>query len=250
MNPVTVVFPYYEAPRMLGMQLLNMAGYSRAVKEALTLIVVDDGSPMCPAYDVMGSCRGGIKCRLYRIRQDIPWNAHGARNLGFMEADEGAWVFGLDVKHLIPAACMDWLVFGKWKPQEGRFYTFPYVKFQQGPDGKVDMSLAKDGNGYPTKPHPNTFLAQRETFWAAGGYNEDFTGTYGGDGEFMRRLKAVADEVNLAPDFWVVRVDRTIVPDSMAMVESRSYFKALYSKAVTFHKRPVNPLRFEWTRLL
>lgn len=250
MNLITMVFPYYEAPKMLGLQMLNIASYPSAVKEMLTIIVVDDGSPQYNAYDIVGRWGQDFKVRLYRVKPDIPWNNHGARNLGFLEAEEDAWVLGLDVKHLVPAACMDWLIWGDMEPQVGKYYTFPYVDFRQAKDGSVNLSFVKDRKCSPTKPHPNTFLVSRKDFWRAGGYNEDFSGTYGGDGEFMKRLSEVAEEVNLAPNFWVTRVDRTVVSDSMAMVESRDYFHGLYLAMRSHNRRPVDPIRFEWFRLL
>lgn len=250
MNKITMVLPYYEAPRMLGLQVMNLLGYPRDVRQLLTVIVVDDGSPHNPAYDVVGRWTDELNLQLYCVKQDIPWNAHGARNLGFMQAPEDGWVLGLDVKHIVPAHCMEWLTW-KWEPEPGHYYTFPHMWFGRKGAGRMVMDFVLNRQGLPTKPHPNTFLVRREDFWAAGGYNEDFCGTYGGDGEFVRRLGAQVDEMSLPPTkFWIVRVDRSVVEDSMALVESRSYFKSLYHKVKASGKRPERPLRFSWDRIL
>jgi hypothetical protein len=40
------------------------------------------------------------------------------------------------------------------------------------------------------RPHPNSYLMRRADFWHMGGYDEDFRGWYGTDGNFRRCAQA------------------------------------------------------------
>jgi hypothetical protein len=61
-------------------------------------VLVDDGSPE-PAV-VAADCF--LNLTLVRVKENIPWNQHGVRNLGLKLA-EGYWVIASDIDHLFPA---------------------------------------------------------------------------------------------------------------------------------------------------
>jgi hypothetical protein len=249
---ITLVFPYYEAPKMLAVQLLNILGYTEDTRQMLDIIIVDDGSPVYPAKGLIDTFRLPIKVSVYRVKCDIPWNNHGARNLGVMQSPEGSWILGLDIKHIVPASCMDFLVWDRsFALQPGNFYTFACRRLEAAESGMSVIRWMQTRQGKPCKPHPNTYLICREDFWRVGGYNEDYCGTYGGDGEFIGRVKSKLVESFIDPDkFWVIRVDKTIISDAMAMQDTRSYFKELFRQVKSEHRTPVNPIRFEWEQVL
>jgi hypothetical protein len=39
--------------------------------------------------------------------------------------------------------------------------------------------------------HPNTYLMEQHDFWNCGGYDEDFAGWYGSDGNFRKNMKGL-----------------------------------------------------------
>jgi hypothetical protein len=50
----------------------------------------------------------------------------------------------------------------------------------------------REYNGLSAAPHPNSWLMTREMFWKVGGYDEALSGHYGTDGDWRRRMAAVA----------------------------------------------------------
>lgn len=77
MKNLTMIYPYYDNPRMLGLQYGTWREYPEDLKQDLEIILVDDGSPESPAIDVPRP-DGLPKLRIYRVLVDIPWHQHGA----------------------------------------------------------------------------------------------------------------------------------------------------------------------------
>ena len=77
---VRMIYPYYENPKMLERQVENWNRYAGELRGALRIILVDDGSTKYPAEPIFKHCK--MPKKLYRVKEDIPWNQHGARNLG------------------------------------------------------------------------------------------------------------------------------------------------------------------------
>ncbi len=181
-NEVTLCMAYYENPAMLRYQLAHLTSFASDLKEQLRIILVDDGSPDCPAESVVNvtpPC--GMPLSLYRMDKDIRWNQDACRNLAASEA-ETRWLLMTDIDHLVPEQTWRRLVFNRlsWKI----VYTFNRVT---GP--------AKSRRN----PHPNTWLLTTDRFEATGGYDERFAGWYGTDGDFKRRLQRVA-QIQLLPE--------------------------------------------------
>lgn len=166
---LTFIYPYYENPDFLKVQIGWWHTYPQHVKDQLQAIIVDDGSPV-PAElpkDLP------FPIRLFRIEQDVRWNWLAARNIGFHHAPEG-WCLVTDIDHVIPASTAEAVIYGKHDPS--KVYAFHRIEH----------------TGEPVNPHSASFLMTREMFWKIGGYDERMSGFYGSDGYYRRRLIATA----------------------------------------------------------
>jgi GT2 family glycosyltransferase len=173
---VTLVMPYYENPQFFARQLAFWAAYPPDVKAHLRVIVVDDGSPepihMPPTPP--------LPLRVFRIEKDVRWNWLAARNIGAHHAPEG-WLLMTDMDHVVPPETARGLIDGAHRPDI--VYAF----------------ARREHTGEVIAPHSASFLMTRAMFWAIGGYDERFSGFYGTDGRYRRRLATVA-RIHLLPD--------------------------------------------------
>lgn len=207
MRAWTLIFPYYENPAMLLMQLEHLAKFPAEDRAKLELIVVDDGSPTRPAIHVFDAARDagvleGLAFRLYRIKVDVRWNWIACRNLAMAEAST-SWRLMTDIDHLVPLETARRIAKGKLK--DSKIYRF----------SRVDWPALT-----PYKPHPNSWLMTGEMFNKTGGYDERFSGFYGTDGMFRDRCAAAAKRVELL-DEALIRVERASVPDASTTTYGR-----------------------------
>lgn len=229
-SKISYVMAHYKAPLMLERHFQEWAQYPDDVKNRLRVVIVDDGSPE-PARvkDVPG-----LEIRLYRIHENTPWNQDGARNLAMSQSpDEIA--FMTDMDHLLTPENAERLVFSNW--QQGTFY----------------MPRRHDINGAECNRHPNSFVLSVKDFWAIGGYDEDFCGYYGSDGNFRKRLHTVARESH-TNQFALVQYNNDLVPDASTREwgrkDSEYYAKnSAYLKSKKLPYVATNPLRFTWSRI-
>jgi hypothetical protein len=190
-RPLTIALAYYENPAMLARQVENLAALAPALAGALTLIVVDDGSPTAPAVVPKGQ-RFGVK--VFRMKVDIRWNQDACRNLAMRHVDT-EWALITDMDHVPSGDLIRRLLFGKLDTK--RFYRF----------GRVS---APELLAY--KVHPNSYALTRDLYWRAGGYDERWAGAYGTDGNFRRALDKIAAEVLLAEP--LIRYPREVIADA------------------------------------
>lgn len=234
-NEITIVMAYYENAMMLHRQLEEWKNYPFPFKQYLRAIIVDDGSQDEPAWNNM-VVDPGFPIRLFRIKQDIPWNQNGARNLGMHHAN--GWCLLTDMDHLLPSACVGSVVNMKLKRD------FAYRP----------LRTLVDGSDY--KRHPNTYLIHRDLYWDIGGFDESFAGYYGSDSTFRKRLLGVTQAVDTEA-FHVVLYGRDDIPD--ASTDPERYGR----KGTEYHvsanpilaqrkqlcPTPIQPLNFEWEEL-
>ncbi len=251
MDKLQIIMPYYNAPGMLHAHLFSWSMFPEDIRKRLKVILVDDGSQK-PALDVIRSHWGDdpmLDLQLYRVLVDIPWNQHGARNLGAQVADEG-WLFMTDIDHTLPLESVRWLL-DQQKVNEHYFYTVRRMTAVRNGNGEVAFEPMLNKDDMP-KPHPNTYLLTKAMFWAAGGYDEDFCGTYGGDGPFRRHLNQVSKHCLLSEPY-IVRWPREIIPDASQPSEFREAYRPLYGpkfreKGGGAIKPPTDWVRFPWER--
>jgi glycosyltransferase involved in cell wall biosynthesis len=122
------------------------------------LVFVDDGSPQ-----PLNLHAPYTNIRQYRIVDDIPWNQPGARNLGACQA-RGEWLLFFDLDHRF--ATGDFL---KVLAQLGTLSVGTLYKFAR----------FSEDLGQPIHSHMNSFLISRSDYFKNGGYDEDFSGSYG-----------------------------------------------------------------------
>lgn len=199
MRTVTLCLAYYENAGMLAAQVAALAALPAELREYIAVIVVDDGSPTAPARlpDIQP-----CPMRLYRMREDIPWNQDACRNLAVAEAPDG-WVLLTDMDHVPTEKLWRRILHRDLDPSCA--YTFARVSAP-----KMD----------PYKPHPNSWLMTRRLFQQTGGYDERYRGVYGTDGIFKRRLEAhVASIVPLKEA--LIRYPREVIADASTTTLAR-----------------------------
>lgn len=242
---VSLVMPYYENPKMLDTQVLEWLSYPSFVCTRLRVVVVDDGSRDAPALEVLRQHRmsfdsRGLDVQLYRVMKDIPWNQDGARNLG-MRACNTTFALMTDMDHVLRARdALDMVEFC----------------LQGIPRGQYFMPRQFVKNTMQEIPrHPNTFLFRVEDFWAMGGYDEDFAGFYGSDGNFRKCARGSGLQECAVNNFGLVVWRREDCEDANTRRYGRkdtTYWAAHNPKLNAKRRGPaykaVNPIRFEWRR--
>lgn len=168
-KPVTLIYPYYEAPVFLLHQMTTWRQYAPDLLMYLTVIVVDDGSPTAPAWKALKLQPPMPWLRMFRIAVDVRWNWLAARNIGFHHAADG-WCLVTDMDHVVPEATLRGLIFGQHDPK----VAYAFTRWEH--------------TGEVINPHSASFFLTRELFWKVGGYDETLSGHYGTDGTYRREL--------------------------------------------------------------
>jgi glycosyltransferase involved in cell wall biosynthesis len=252
LNPVkntepefSLIYPYYNNPKMLEMQVENWSRISGALARRIEIIVVDDCSSQ-PALPIMRACR--VQSRLFRVLERIPWNMHQCRNIGAKEAlGSNPWLFLSDMDIMLTPEML--LTMTEKRLQPIYHYT-------------MERTFAPDFT--VRKVHPNTLLVKRNTFWQVNGYDLDLTpvggGGYGGDAQFMKQIAAIAPRVHL-DDVVLIGYGRQqrdgepALPDADTTDLDRAewhekYKEALARKRAAGDLRSINPIRTPYERVL
>lgn len=178
LKQITIIYPYYENPFSLSKRVYHWGRLPRELRQNMSAIVVDDGSPEHPASNVFQHCSRPFPIRLFRIDVDRRWNWLAARNIGMHYAQEG-WCIATDMDHIIPEETLSSLIMGNHR--EDHIYRFSRV----------------ENTGVTIHSHPNSWFMTRKTFWKFGGYDEALSGYYGTDGEARRRWVKTAPVLTL-----------------------------------------------------
>lgn len=238
---ITIVMAYYENPGMLRKHLEAWSYYAIHDAGLFNVVLVDDGSPRNPAIDVLRDRRLGeerMPIRLFRIDKDIPWNQDGARNLGMHHAQTG-WCLLTDMDMVLePHDASKAVDFARKYPSHVTTYWMPGRRTAQGE--------YKD-------PHPNTYLMHRTFFWLAGGYDEDFAGCYGSDGNFRKCMRAQGSERMIPHEFKLTWYGRDDIPDASTVDYGRKesqYWRPNFPHLEAKRRGPPykasNHIRFPW----
>lgn len=234
---LTFIYSYFDNPGMLELHLETWKKYEDSVKEKLSIIIVDDCSQKYPAFPILNSKVTGIFTRLYRVKVNIPWNLDGARNLAMKETATD-WNLMTDMDRLVPEDSA--IAALTMVTVQGNYYR-PNQVWMNGPSLK--------------RPHPNSFIIHRSDFWACGGYDEDFAGSYGTDGNFRKNLNAVAKEVYVENPYFICceQVVGDAITQGLPRKDKGSYCLSidhLRKKVMSKPYRAIDPVRFPWERLL
>ena len=170
-NATTLIMAYYKNPEMLRAHYAALDALPHKIKQALEVIIVDDGSPAeQAAFPPTGDL--GVPVSVFRHHLvDVRWNQDACRNLG-VEKARTPWVLLTDIDHLLSASALWRVIYGKCK--RDCVYRFGRV---------VAPRLHR------CAPHVNSWFMARELFSDAGGYDERFAGWYGSDRDFTARIK-------------------------------------------------------------
>lgn len=238
---ITLVYAYYENPSMLRKQLEMWINYIEFCK----IVIVDDGSPRNPAVVPITSAGWAHpNLQLYRIKPNIPWNQDGARNLA-MKHVTTPWAFMTDMDHLVPIDQLDALTEFAATRALPKHYYMPNQRLTDGT--------------FLHREHPNSYLMRVEDFWAMGGYDEDFAGSYGSDGNFRRCAimgpAKLVERKLLALHTVVYRSEDIMDANTKDWGRKGSEYHVgniphLFAKARSPAYKATNPIRFEWERVL
>lgn len=237
---ITQVTPYYNAPEMLKLHLENWGYYPEDVWNRLNIIIVDDGSAADKsAHSVLAIAEPQLRrrIRLFRVLEDIPWNQHGARNLGAKMADT-EWLWCADMDRVLLYPHMRMAMAAKLEPR-------PYVS--RGMDRRKFLSRIDQPK------MTNQFFVPKKIYWEAGGYDEWYAGTYGGDFEFLEAMERCSDKMVYLPGVYHFRYSRHVVEDSTTDMDRDAYWKPHVKKhnlkRAAGNKRMVEPINFPWEEI-
>lgn len=239
-----LIYPYFNNPTMLEQQVTNWNQFGDDLALRTRIVVVDDHSDFSPV-PLLKRCRLTTFC--YRLAERHPWNQHECRNIGAREAsNDDGWLFMSDMDiELRPDQAHKML---RKDLDPAKHYTMERV-------------FAATGE---RKVHCNSFLVRRCAYWRAGGYDIDLNpiggGGYGGDGEFLERLRGEAPVKHLS-DVCLIgygrssRIGKPAIPDADTLGLDREewrgkYLEAMERKRITGRKYPSQPVRTPYERVL
>lgn len=235
MSDVTLVYAYFENGPMLDVQFSEWERYDQ--KDRFKIVLVDDCSKRDPAIDHIRDV--GIDLELYRIHTDIPWNQDGARNLGMTNAD--GWCIMCDMDHVFTVGASNMFLSKLDTLSRNKYYGFNRHRL----------------NGRPIeKSPPNIMAIHNDLFWRIGGYDERFCGYYGSDVNFISRLDAA-----VGPRIVMNRVSlRMYRADELEGATTTDYGRKgskyhlanhpYLSQLLRANKRPIEPLNFDYERII
>lgn len=204
-RPFTLITPYYENPAMFREQQRVWMELPADIRAALHVIVVDDGSPHAPAKDAINpkTAQTLASFRVFRAKVDVRWNWIFCRNLGG-EQTKTDWLLMTDIDHVVPLDTWRRLMRGRLD------HMVAY---------RLSRVVAPDMT--PHNPHPNTWAMTRHMFVnRIGGYDERFSGVYGSDGQFHKRVQEWARHVAVLPEVAVL-YGETVIPDACTTTYER-----------------------------
>ena len=247
-HPCRFVYPYFDNPEMLKLQVENWNRYDDLLRDLIRIIVVDDHSAESPV-PILKKCRMVVHC--YRLLERFPWNMHECRNIGAKHAstpDENHWLFMSDVDNVLPPEMAFSMLWRALDPLH--FYSMERVF---APD-MVERKM-----------HWNTFLVKYDAFWRVNGYDLDLTPIGGGgyglsDQQFLLQLQAIVPRVHMT-DVAVIGYGRRspdgepLIPDADTRSLDRGewtpkYEEALARKRKSGDLRSVRPIRTNYERVL
>lgn len=236
---ITLVTTYYNEPEHLDTLL---KGINQLYFEEL--IIVDDGSEEYPAYDIAKQYPN-VPLKLFKIKEDIGFNSHGARNLA-MKHVETEWALLTDI-------------------DRASFNNLSIIlkRYIDSSKGDEYFNWATNKGHYTV----NDFCIRVEDFWISGGYDEEFSGRHYGDRLFINRLNKYLTRTTIpypvkvtrnARNYIEAEVDITMYPDDETMVvpywdrdekqKLKDFILFRNNNPDTWQRGGI--IQFEWERLI
>lgn len=191
MRSVTMVSAYFNNRGMLLKQLAAFRALPPPYALRFEFIVVDDCSDL---PDVPVPADLPFTYERYRLTEKVRWNQDACRNLGVSKATHD-WLLLTDMDHMPLGDAVKFMFDEMASPKTA--YRF-------------SRKTLPDCSDY--KPHPNTWFIHKDLYEKVGGYDERLAGLYGTDGDFVKRVQAVAPIRQVGAH--VLRVPRESVPDA------------------------------------
>lgn len=241
MKRFSLVYAYYDNPNMLQRHLDEWKAWEPEVLELATFIVVDDCSPT-PAFDVIHRDLDAerLPIKVFRVKVDQPWGQDAARNIGMRETLT-EWNLMTDMDHMLTRTGATKLVVFLERARRGQYY----------------MPSRVYAHGAAHHSHPNSFVMAKDDFWRMGGYDEDFVGFYGSDGNFRKCAKGAGLVELHIDDFALVLHGSQDCPDAntRAFTRKEGAFWAARNPVLNRKRmgppyKAQNPLRQPYARVL
>lgn len=162
---------YYNEPTWLldwylKLKLLYERGHD------IILNVADDGSKVHPAQEFFEKHPPLPNMHLFRVKEDLGFNSHGARNL-LMKQTTTDWNIMSDIDRRFSMQTLTDISHraDMGKLQRGHYYSFYEI-----------LKASRD------RFSVNEYLVHKKDFWKSGGYDEEFVNIHFGDRYFLEAL--------------------------------------------------------------
>ena len=186
---ISVNITYYNEPLWFKYWYLMFKKFYISGTD-ICLNVCDDGSQRYPITDFFKKNPPLPNMRVFRVKKDIGFNSHGARNL-LMQQTQTEWNILSDIDRHYSFQTFARIIKAERTNnlQLGTYYSF----WELTPSSKDGYTL-------------NDCVISKSDFWKTGGYDEEFTNIHWGDRYFFDTLNRVATRVTKRE--WEVRYVR------------------------------------------
>lgn len=248
---IAVICPFYRQPKMLMKQFEAWAAYPLETVNTYRFIVVDDASPET-ADSVRGCTTMPERLEILRIDKDVQWNRSMARNLGTQQCQDADWVLHIDADHVLPPAAAQELARTVRTLDPARWYRFRRYRIGAADETRMKDKLPRDQKFGEIHPHIDSYLCTPKAYWAAGGYNEDFSGVLGGGTPFLKEMeRANGAPVVLTECLYVYTRDSVSDSSEHTLPRSPEAFKKRKQEIMKARGtlRGHDPIRLPWHRV-
>lgn len=199
---ISYVMTYFNNPEMFKLHLATWHTYTKKLRQKIHFIVVDDCST-----EPLVVVTNYLNLTVLRIKNDIKWNLPGARNLGAHFCTT-PWMLLTDTDMLLTSENAEKLL--KLDRSD------PKIIWQM-----KQFNIASETIGMCA----NMMFLSRELFWEAHGYDEDFSGDYGGqEGHLRSKLFRIKGNRLLDHDVTLMHFGEDfkdlIIPDAKSSIDS------------------------------
>lgn len=219
-----IIYPAYVENRKTDLIETILHQYDLFDKEVLNhleIVLIDDCSP--DIETLIDISKYKVNISLLRILDNIKWNSGGAKNLGVIYSSSERIII-TDIDHFFPEDTCIWAMHTELNDREACYFKRIYQ------------------TGDSEKPHVNTFLMTRNTYFQLHGYDEDFCGMYGDDIFFQAYMHRNLDQIYLSPKKCIT-YDINVETHSLSRKVSLKIYIIIWFKK---YRHSQKCLRFRW----